>query len=704
MENKIVEKLSSRRLLRIERDLGVALSRSTTLRDALQHCLKAGLDAGQMDSGGIYLPQPEGSILLLVHHGLSAEFVDAVRRFDADSQSAQMALAGIPVYVEDQKMGVHVENMRNAEGLGAVAILPILADGEVIACMNLASHTDKKVELDIRQALESIAAWTGIAISRIQSEEALRESRKNLVESERRLALAIAATSDAIWELDLPTGETYCSARWYEMLGYEDQSFPMSFEAWKELCHPDDFQPTVDCFQNTLSVPLNTSCHAEFRMRHADGHWVWLLARGAVVSRDADGKPLRLSGTNTDISERKQSEAEHQRLEESLRQAQKLESIGRLAGGVAHDFNNLLTVITGHVSLALMRLEPVDPLYGPLCDVEKAADSAANLTRQLLAFSRKQVIEPRVLGLSFVMERATRMLLRLLGEDIELKVRLSEDTGRVHIDPVQMEQVLINLAVNARDAMPDGGTLTLATKNIHFEQQHIGPHVTLPAGSYVMLSISDTGCGMSEKVKSHLFEPFFTTKEVGKGTGLGLAMVYGALQQNGGGVDVYSEPGIGTTFHLYLPIVAEDLKEAPQRRAPELPRGSETVMLVEDDQMVRDLSVQLLADQGYEVHGFSRGDEALAGLEPFASELALLVTDVVMPGMNGKDLAKLVALRCPGLRVLFTSGYTENVIVHRGVVENGIDFLAKPYTPEQLCRRVRQVLDAPSRPVSLKDE
>ncbi|MCU0663782.1 MAG: ATP-binding protein [Myxococcota bacterium] len=555
MEDESALRFDFERLLHIERDLGVALSRVTSLRDALQHCLYAGLDAAGLDSGGVYVVKPDRSLKLHVHYGLSAEFVEAVGQYAPDSPSAKIALAGNPVYLEDQKMGTGLENRRIAEGLRAVLAMPIKADDKVIACMNLASRSASVLPPTVRKVLESIAAWAGMAIARIQSEDALRESQEN------------------------------------------------------------------------------------------------------------------------------------------LRQAQKLESIGRLAGGVAHDFNNLLTVITGHVSLALLRLEPDDPLYGPLTDVEKAAESAANLTRQLLAFSRKQVIEPRVLRPTSVVERATRMLKRLLSEDIELRTSLPEETGRVRIDPGQMEQVLINLAVNARDAMPQGGTLLLETQNVHFERPRIGKHSTLPEGDYVMLSVSDTGSGMSEEVRSHLFEPFFTTKEVGKGTGLGLAMVYGAIQQNEGGIEVCSELGLGTTFRLYLPIAQEDADEGKTRKRPDLPRGRERILFVEDEKLVRDLAATLLADQGYRVHSFSRGDEALAALQDLTVDLKLLVTNVVMPGMDGRMLATEVQARCPKLKVLYTSGYTENVVVQHGVVEEGIEFFAKPYSPEQLCARVRKMLD-----------
>jgi PAS domain S-box-containing protein len=392
-------------------------------------------------------------------------------------------------------------------------------------------------------------------------------------------------------------------------------------------------------------------------------------------------------------AEREESQRERNRLEESLRQAQKLESVGRLAGGVAHDFNNLLTVIGGNVALVLADVPEGDPLRELLAEVTHAVESASNLTRQLLTFSRKQVIDPKVVDLNAVVTELEKMLRRLLGEDIDFQTMLDRGLGRTRVDGGQLQQILVNLAVNARDAMPDGGKLTIETANVDIDAAYCETHGEAKPGHYVLLAVSDNGTGIEPSVKEHLFEPFFTTKEHGKGTGLGLAMVYGAVRQHGGHIEVYTEPGRGTTFKVYLPRVDAPVDTA--RGGPEQARrGSETIILVEDADALRTLAVRLLQRQGYRVLAFRDGAEALGGLAAIEGPVHLLLTDVVMPGMNGRVLAEQMAAVVPDIKVLFTSGYTENVVVHHGVLKRGINFLPKPYTPEVLAARVRQVLDA----------
>jgi PAS domain S-box-containing protein len=386
---------------------------------------------------------------------------------------------------------------------------------------------------------------------------------------------------------------------------------------------------------------------------------------------------------------------ERDRLEAQLRQAQKMESVGRLAGGVAHDFNNLLTAISGNVELALLDLRPADPLYELLIEVHRAADSAANLTRQLLAFSRKQVIDPRVVNLNGIVDELQKMLKRLMREDVDVHVRLDPGLWQTKVDRGQLEQVLVNLAVNARDAMPHGGTLTLETGNATLDEAYTRTRSYVIPGEYVMLAVTDTGTGMDEQAKAHLFEPFFTTKEHGKGTGLGLAMVYGAVKQNRGSIEVESEPGRGTTFRIYLPrvVAAPDPLPVPSPTM-RLPGGTETILLVEDEEKVRAVAVGLLRRLGYTVIASSCATEALSAVRELTGPLHLLVTDVVLPGMNGRILAQQVEALRPGTKVLYTSGYSEDVVIHHGVLDPGIEFVPKPYSIDLLARRVREVLDA----------
>lgn len=381
--------------------------------------------------------------------------------------------------------------------------------------------------------------------------------------------------------------------------------------------------------------------------------------------------------------------------EEQLQQSQKLEAVGRLAGGVAHDFNNLLTAIIGYSDLALRRLPERDPLQRDLEEIKKAGERASALTRQLLAFSRKQVLRPRVINLNEVIADLERMLRRTIGEDIVFKAKLQPDLGNVKADPSQMEQVIINLAVNARDAMPEGGKLLIETANICLDESYARQHVSVVPGNFVMVAVSDTGTGIDEETKRRIFEPFFTTKEAGKGTGLGLSTVYGIIKQSGGNIWVYSEVSRGTTFKVYLPRVSEDA-ELLRREAQkaEVPGGTETLLLVEDEQLVRDLSVEILSSLGYNILKAENGPAALELWKQHPGKIDLLLTDVVMPEMSGRELAQRLQASHPEMRVLFMSGYTRDAIVHHGALDEGIQFMQKPFSPDGLALHVRKVLDS----------
>lgn len=419
-----------------------------------------------------------------------------------------------------------------------------------------------------------------------------------------------------------------------------------------------------------------------------------MLMNGTLIEGQ-NGEPSYVAVTAVDVSRQHEMERDKKRLENQLIQAQKMESIGRLAGGIAHDFNNLLTGISGHIELALLDLNPADPLYATLAEVSKATESASYLTRQLLAFSRKQVIEPKVMNLHDVVEHLGRMLQRLIGENVELRTVFdSSGKDRVRVDFGQVQQILVNLAVNARDAMPDGGKLTIETACVTLDEAYFRGRPEGSPGEYVMLAVSDNGCGMTEEVRSRLFEPFFTTKERGKGTGLGLSTVYGAVKQNRGLVEVYSEPGNGTTIKVYFPRVDEAVGPLGRPVDKDMPLGSERIFLVEDEAIVRELAVKVLTRLGYEVQAFPSGEEAIKALALHTGPLDLLITDVIMPGINGRVTAEQARALRPDLKVLFTSGYTENVIAHHGVLDSGIEFIAKPYTPQALAQKVRGVLES----------
>lgn len=388
---------------------------------------------------------------------------------------------------------------------------------------------------------------------------------------------------------------------------------------------------------------------------------------------------------------------ERRDLEEQLRQAQKMEAVGKLAGGVAHDFNNLLTAILGHAEMAQGDVGSNESARGNIAEITRAASRAADLTRQLLAFARRQIIEPRIVDLNGLVVNVDRLLRRLLGEDIELVTVLDPELWRVKIDPGQFEQVLVNLVVNARDAMPTGGTLVIETRNVHLDEEFARQHATVQPGPHVLLAVSDTGTGMDEEVLAHIFEPFFTTKEVGKGTGLGLATCYGIVKQNKGSIWVHSEKGVGTTFRIYLPRAegaAAPLDAGEARTVEQTPRGSETVLLVEDELLVRNLAADALRQHGYEVLAASTGLEALDLAMQTPKPVDVLVTDVVMPQMGGPQLAERLLAERPGLKVLFISGYSDMALTRQGRLLPGTALLQKPFTPGQLVRRVRELLDS----------
>jgi len=379
------------------------------------------------------------------------------------------------------------------------------------------------------------------------------------------------------------------------------------------------------------------------------------------------------------------------RLEEQLTHAQKMEAVGRLAGGVAHDFNNMLTVICGYNRMILDELPALDPLRSYADEIQQAADRAAALTNQMLAFSRRQMMQPRIVNVNAVVGQTEKMLRRLIGEDIELILNLHPETGNIKADPNHIEQAIVNLAVNSRDAMPAGGRIIVETGNTHLDENYARTHLGMTPGDFVMIAVTDTGHGMDAATRNRIFEPFFTTKERGKGTGLGLATVYGMVKQTGGDIWVYSEPGRGTTFKLYFPKVSEPVSQSPMIEAA-TQRGTETVLVVEDEKSVRDLTVKLLTQLGYLVLSAASGQEAVKISQDYSGEIAVLVTDVVMPNMSGRQVADTLLRQRTKLRVLYLSGYTENTVVDHGVVEPGVYFLSKPFSREVLGQKIRDIL------------
>jgi len=402
----------------------------------------------------------------------------------------------------------------------------------------------------------------------------------------------------------------------------------------------------------------------------------------------------RFLGFTEDITERKRAEGERDKLQAQLLQARKMESIGRLAGGVAHDFNNILQIIMGYSQILVDVLPAESETSQKVREIYTAGERAASLTRQLLAFARKQTISPRVLDLNDAIESMLKMLRRLIGEDIDLAWQPDGDLWQVKMDPGQIDQILANLCVNARDAIDGVGKVTIETKNATFDEAYCAAHVGFVPGDFVMLAVSDDGCGMDEETRARIFEPFFTTKDVGEGTGLGLATVYGIVKQNEGFINVYSEPSEGTTFKIYLPRHAAEVPcEAKPMETGICEGRGETVLIVEDDAAILRLGERMLTSIGYDVHAFGSPREALEFVKKKDRAIQLLITDVVMPEMSGRELADAIRGVCPEIRVLFMSGYTANVIAHRGVLDEGVNFIQKPFSLRDLSKKVREALD-----------
>jgi two-component system cell cycle sensor histidine kinase/response regulator CckA len=508
---------------------------------------------------------------------------------------------------------------------------------------------------------------------RLRAQEELRESQAFLEKAQEigQIGSWISDPSDG--------GRLVWSRETCRIFGIPEEDFDGRVETFFERVHPDDREAVAR--ERRAAIEHGSTYDLEHRIVRPDGS-VRLVHERASIERDPQGRAAKMIGVVQDITD-------HRQLEDQFRQAQKMEAIGRLAGGVAHDFNNLLTAILGYSDMMLSQIGHDSPLREDAEEIRKAGERAAGLTRQLLAFSRKQRLDPKVIDLNALIGDVQRMLQRMIGEDVELATSLEPSLGRVRADPGQLEQVIMNLAVNARDAMPDGGKLTIETRNAELDETWGAGRFTVQAGSYVMVAVTDTGTGMDEETKSHVFEPFFTTKAQGEGTGLGLATVYGIVKQSGGYVWVYSEPGAGTAFRIYLPRHGDASEEVGRFESPapeESRRGRETILLVEDEEGVRALARKVLSMKGYEVLEASDAEAALTLLERHAGPIHLLLTDVLMPGLSGPELAARVVARRPEVKVLLMSGYSDSAAA------GSAELLQKPFSPEALARKVRETL------------
>jgi PAS domain S-box-containing protein len=524
----------------------------------------------------------------------------------------------------------------------------------------------------------TFAGYIGSAIDiteRKRAEEALRQS-------ETRIRSLVENATYGIYLCSVEGKLLDVNPALVALLGYQSETELLAANLATDIFRsPDE------------AAQLVAQCEQAGRLESVDVDW-----------KHRDGKPITVRLSGRAVRDDRgvlayfeifaENVTERRALEEQLRQSQKMEAVGRLAGGVAHDFNNLMNVVMGYAELVLDGLAPADSLRGKVEEIKKAGQRATSLTRQLLAFSRKQVLEPKLINLNSVVEEMDKMLKRLIGEDIDLVTVLGPALGQVRADPSQIEQVIMNLTVNSRDALPNGGKLIIETANVYLDEAEARRHPGARPGPYVMLSVSDTGCGMDAETRSHIFEPFFTTKAKGKGTGLGLATVYGIVSQSGGHIRVESESGRGTSFMIYLPRVEQEFEAIEPGKAPTVSlQGSETLLIVEDEEPVRALVCEILQKNGYTVLEAGHGAEAIQICERHEGSIQLMVTDVVMPGMSGRELAQRLSTLRPDMKVLYVSGYTEDAIVHYGVLDQGTNFLQKPFRPYDLARKVREVLD-----------
>lgn len=525
---------------------------------------------------------------------------------------------------------------------------------------------------------------------------ATERGQQERIEEAERFREIVENINEVLWMVD-PGMRTmlYISPAYERVWGRTRASLYASARSWLDALHQEDRQRVLEAVLTSMSRG-DTFDHA-YRIVRPDGTVRWIHDRGFPI-RHEGGEVERYVGIAKDVTDLKKAEDDLRRSEEQLDQARRMDAVGRLAGGVAHDFNNLMTAVAGYTSLILQRLDKSDPLRKEIEEIRKAGDRATALTRQLLAFGRKQVLQPKVLNLNPIVADMGNMLRRLIGEDIALVFLPGHDLGNMNADPSQLEQVVVNLVLNARDAMAGGGRLTLETKNAVLDAAYARTHVDVMPGRYVMLVVSDTGVGMSAETLSHLFEPFFTTKANGVGAGFGLSTVYGIVKQSGGHIDVSSQLGRGTTFTVYFPRLDDGPLQATRRsqNAQLAVRGTETILLVEDDDLVRDVTRTMLVAYGYSVLTASTADEAVLLAAQHGGRVDLVLTDIVMPQMDGRHLAERITRTRPGVGVIYMSGYTEDAIARHGQIDPGTAFIQKPFAAEEIASKIRKVLDAAS--------
>jgi PAS domain S-box-containing protein len=680
-----------------------SLNRSVTVPEVLETSLRLAMELPGIKAAWISIWDAKQGFRLAASRNLPPA-LESAKVWEGDCLCRRMMAGG---ELKQTVNTLECERLQKAsgdtKGLRFHASVPLKAGGRPLGILNLAGADEGMVREEDVELLGSVGNQLGLALERAQllenlegkvaertaalesefaerqrAEEALRRSEVRF----RRLA---ESNMMGVMQAHFDGRVLDANDAFLEMVGYTRQDLEAGLLRWTDMTPPEFREQSGRFIAEVKKKGIWTPAEKEYIRK--DGSRVPVLLGGALL----EGSPDEVIGFALDISGRRL-------LEEQLRQASKMEAVGRLAGGIAHDFNNLLTIINGYAELMLGQFDSDHPARSQTEEIRKAGERAASLTRQLLAFGRRQVLAPQVLNLNSVVSGTEKMLRRLIGEDIELIFIPKVSLGAVEADPGQIEQVVMNLAVNSRDAMPKGGKLTIETSDAELDEVYCLTHAEVTPGRYVMLAVSDTGVGMDKETQARIFEPFFTTKEKGKGTGLGLATVHGIVNQSGGHIWLYSEPGRGTTFKIYLPRVEageEAIRGSQTKRVASL-AGSETILVVEDEDALRVMACDILKSKGYRILQAKDGQEALSVLETHKGPIQLLLTDVVMPGMSGKELADSSRPFRRHMGVLYMSGYTDNAVVHHGVLNPGTEFLQKPFTPDALLRKVRKALDSGS--------
>ncbi|MDW7773625.1 MAG: GAF domain-containing protein [Desulfobulbaceae bacterium] len=570
-------------------------------------------------------------------------------------------------------------------GLAREMLIPVIRDDRIVAILGVGNKSTDYTEGDM-EVVSYLADLTWEIVRYKRAEEELRESRERL-----NSAQLVAKMGDFTW--DVETGRVTWSDTLYDLLQFDRSIKIETARANLNIIHRDDRSRATRWLNEALKSGTEELAPNEYRLECRDGRILDVRTMGIIERRE--GKAVKVFATVQDISKQKKAEEENKKLQAQFAQAQKMESVGRLAGGVAHDFNNMLTLILGHTELAFGQVDPSQPLYNDLKEIHSAARRSANLTRQLLAFARRQTITPRLLDLNETVGNMLKMLQRLIGEDIDLAWVPGLDLEHVFVDPAQVDQIMANLCVNARDAISGIGRITIETHNATLSEEYCAERPGFLPGDYVMLAVSDNGCGMEKEIMDKIFEPFFTTKDRSKGTGLGLATVYGITKQNNGFINVYSEPGNGTAFKIYFPRYAAESKPRHSENISTVRKGSgETILLVEDELTILNLGRMMLERLDYQILTANSPSEAIRLAREHPQKIDLLITDVVMPEMNGHDLADYLKTRSPDLKILYMSGYTADVIAHHGVLKKGMKFIQKPFSIMELANKVHEVLTA----------